>query len=76
MKSPSTDPRSTRILAKTLVRDLRRQGWDAAALVALATELLGLVAADARARRVAPRKTRVSVPPPAQTRPSSPPPSL
>lgn len=51
MQAPSNDPRSTRILAKTLVRDLRGQGWDSRALLALANELLSLIAADVRARR-------------------------
>jgi hypothetical protein len=59
MKASPRDPRSTRILAKSIVRDLRQQGWDSGSLLALATELLGLIAADARARRVeAQRPTR------------------
>lgn len=49
--NPANDPRSPRILAKTLVRDLREQGWDARALITLANELLGQIAADVRARR-------------------------
>ncbi len=55
--NPANDPRSPRILAKTLVRDLQEQGWDARALLALANELLGLIAADVRARRAEPARS-------------------
>jgi len=52
------DDRAARILAKSLVRDLREQGWSTGALVSLASELLGLIAADVRARRVEARRAR------------------
>jgi hypothetical protein len=42
------DPRRTRILAKTIYRELRSNGLDERAVLALATELLGLVAEDMR----------------------------
>ncbi len=57
LMNPANDPRSPRILAKTLVRDLQEQGWDARALLALANELLGLIAADVRARRAEPARS-------------------
>ncbi|HZO13728.1 MAG TPA: hypothetical protein VFB62_10725 [Polyangiaceae bacterium] len=42
------DPRRARILAKTIYRELRSGGLDERAVLALATELLGLVAEDMR----------------------------
>jgi hypothetical protein len=42
------DPRRTRILAKTIYRELRTNGLDERAVLALATDLLGLVAEDIR----------------------------
>ena len=42
------DPRRARILAKTIYRELRSNGLDEHAVLALATELLGLVAEDMR----------------------------
>ena len=44
------DPRSKRILAKTIYRELRESGVDERDVLAIATELLGLVAEDLRAR--------------------------
>jgi hypothetical protein len=41
--TPSPDSRAVRILAKSIHRDLDRQGWDDRAIMALATELLSLV---------------------------------
>lgn len=49
----TTDPqRATRILAKSLVKEMKSQGYTEKEIVALATELLGEVA------------TRISSPPP------------
>jgi hypothetical protein len=45
------DPRSARILAKTIYRELRASGLDERAVMALASELLGLVAAEIREAR-------------------------
>lgn len=46
MATPAPDRRdSVRILAKTLTRQLREQGYDSREIVALATELLGEVTA-------------------------------
>lgn len=47
----SSDSRAVRILAKSLHRDLERQGWDEHAIMALATELLSLVTAEVQHRR-------------------------
>jgi hypothetical protein len=42
------DPRSKRILAKTIYRELRESGVSERDVLAIATELLGLVAGDLR----------------------------
>ncbi len=42
------DPRSKRILAKTIYRELKSSGADERDILAIATELLGLVADDLR----------------------------
>jgi hypothetical protein len=42
------DARSSRILAKTIYRELRASGLDEREVLALASELLGLVAAEVR----------------------------
>lgn len=42
------DPRSKRILAKTIYRELRESGVDERDVLAIATELLGLVADEMR----------------------------
>lgn len=44
----SSDGRTTRILAKTLHRELKQSGLDGPALLAVTTELLALVAEDLR----------------------------
>lgn len=43
------DPRSKRILAKTIYRELKESGLGERDVLAIATELLGLVADDLRA---------------------------
>jgi hypothetical protein len=43
-----SDPRRVRILAKTIYRELRSGGLDERGVLALATELLALVAEDIR----------------------------
>ena len=43
------DPRGKRILAKTIYRELRGAGAGEREIIAIATELLGLVAEDLRA---------------------------
>lgn len=45
------DPRALRILAKTIYRELRAGGYAERHVMALASELLGIVAADMRGRR-------------------------
>jgi len=44
-----SDPRSTRILAKSIYRELRHGGIDHEDVIALATELLALVADEMKA---------------------------
>jgi hypothetical protein len=44
------DPRSKRIIAKTIYRELRSSGLGEKEVLAIATELLGLVAEDLRDR--------------------------
>lgn len=44
----SNDPRRARILAKTIYRELRTSGIAERELLAIATEMLGLVADDLR----------------------------
>jgi hypothetical protein len=48
---PTLDARGVRILAKSLLEDLRSQGFADEQVVGLTTELLALLAADLRARR-------------------------
>jgi len=43
------DERSSRILAKTIYRELRSSGLDEREVLAIASELLGLVAEEVRA---------------------------
>jgi hypothetical protein len=45
------DPRATRILAKTIYRELRQSGLGEHEVISLAGELLSLVAADVKDRR-------------------------
>ena len=42
------DQRSARVLAKTLYKELRQSGLEERAVLAVATELLGLIARDLR----------------------------
>ena len=47
----SHDPRALRILAKTIYRELRQSGLAEQDVMAVAGELLSLVAVDVKARR-------------------------
>ena len=47
----SRDPRALRIVAKSIYRELVADGFDEQDVIALAGELLGLVASGVRARR-------------------------
>lgn len=47
------DARSARILAKTIYRELRQNGLDDQEMMALAGELLSLLASDVEDRRLA-----------------------
>jgi hypothetical protein len=47
----SRDPRALTILAKTIYRELRSEGYMARELMTLASELLGLVASEVKDRR-------------------------
>lgn len=49
--STSGDPRGTRILARTIYRELRNAGLSEREVLAVATELLGQTAADLKATR-------------------------
>jgi hypothetical protein len=46
------DPRSVRILAKTIYRELKQNGLDEQDVMALAGELLSLLASDVEDRRL------------------------
>jgi hypothetical protein len=46
----SGDPRGTRILAKTIYRELRAQGLSEREVLTIATELLAQTAADLKSR--------------------------
>lgn len=50
---PSSDPRAVAILAKTIYRELRGAGYAERDVMALASELLGMVAADVKGQRAA-----------------------
>jgi hypothetical protein len=52
------DPRAFAILAKTIFRELRAEGYSAREVMALASELLELVASEVKDRRDAPESTR------------------
>lgn len=45
------DPKALAILAKTIYRELRSSGYGEKDVMALAGELLGMVAADVKGRR-------------------------
>jgi hypothetical protein len=49
------DPRAFAILAKTIYRELRAEGYSAEEVMALASELLDLVASEVKDRRDSPR---------------------
>ena len=42
------DSRASRILARSLFRDMRQNGYNCQQILALATELIGLVTSDAK----------------------------
>jgi hypothetical protein len=72
-EAASHDPRAVRILAKTLYRELRHGGLDEQGVMALAGELLGLLASDVKDRRE--QVARPSDVRPSDVRPSDIPPS-
>jgi hypothetical protein len=45
------DPRALAILAKTIYRELRSSGYEERDVIALAGELLGIVASEVKGRR-------------------------
>ena len=49
--SSNRDPRTHAILAKSIYKELRANGYDEQAVLAIASELLGLVASDVRGKR-------------------------
>ena len=49
------DPRALAILAKTIYRELRSSGYEERDVMMLASELLGVVAAEVKGRRAVPR---------------------
>ena len=48
---PPRDPRTLKILAKSIYRELRANGYEERDVMAFAGELLGLVSHDVRERR-------------------------
>ena len=50
---PNGDPRAVAILAKTIYRELRAAGYAERDVMALASELLGMVATDVKGQRIA-----------------------
>jgi hypothetical protein len=54
--SKPNDPRAVRILAKSIYRELRATGLSERDLMALAGELLSLVATDVRGQGTPPRR--------------------
>jgi hypothetical protein len=63
------DGRALTILAKTIYRELRGEGYNANEIMALASELLGLVAVEVKDRRSPssePHAPRAEAPAPAQ----------
>jgi hypothetical protein len=48
------DPRALAILAKTIYRELRANGYEERDVMLLASELLGAVATEVKAHRTAP----------------------
>ena len=51
MELPVNDPRTLKILAKSMYRELRESGYAEREVVAFAGELLGLVSCEVRERR-------------------------
>ncbi len=49
--SSSRDPRTHSILAKSIYRELRANGYDEQAVMAIAGELLGMVAEEVKEKR-------------------------
>jgi hypothetical protein len=49
--SSSRDPRTSNILAKSIYKELRANGYDEQAIMAIAGELLGMVAAEVKDKR-------------------------
>jgi hypothetical protein len=47
----SRDPRTHNILAKSIYKELRSNGYDESAVMAIASELLGMVAEEVKAKR-------------------------
>ena len=47
----SQDPRALAILAKTIYRELRQNGYGEREIMTLASELLGMVATDIKEKR-------------------------
>jgi hypothetical protein len=52
------DPRAFAILAKTIYRELRAEGYSAQEVMSVASELLELVASEVKDRRDGPDSTR------------------
>jgi hypothetical protein len=49
--SSSRDPRTSNILAKSIYKELRANGYDEQAVMAIAGELLGMVATEVKDKR-------------------------
>lgn len=49
--SSSRDPRTHNILAKSIYKELRANGYDEQVVMAIAGELLGMVAAEVKDKR-------------------------
>jgi hypothetical protein len=50
--SGARDPRALAILARTIYRELRSSGYEERDVMALVSELLGIVASEVKGRRV------------------------
>jgi len=57
------DPRTFAILAKTIYRELRAEGYSATEVMAIAGELLELVASEVKDQRDAPESSRREIAP-------------
>ena len=49
--SSARAPRTHAILAKSIYKELRANGYDETAILGIASELLGMIASDVRAKR-------------------------